>query len=114
MPCLRPTRPNSHVMPCVNRFTPGGKVTYTYTHTHITHASNQLTHHSIQVFGFTLFGAYASHVVVPEGYCRPLPQGWTYEQGASFVVRVYLYLPIDVIEIGYNSRRLSFRSRRFK
>ena len=40
-----------------------------------------------QVFGFTRFGAYASHVVVPELYCRKLPPGWTFEQGASFVVQ---------------------------
>ncbi len=40
-----------------------------------------------RVLGFTRFGAYTSHLNVPELYVRPIPQGWTYAQGASFVVQ---------------------------
>ena len=35
----------------------------------------------------TRFGAYASAVNAPLHQCRPLPSGWTHEQGAAFLVQ---------------------------
>ena len=35
----------------------------------------------------TRFGAYASAVNAPLHQCRPLPAGWTHEQGAAFLVQ---------------------------
>ena len=40
-----------------------------------------------KVFGFTRFGAYATHVTVPEGYARKMPSEWNFAEGASFVVQ---------------------------
>ncbi len=37
-----------------------------------------------RVFGVTLFGAYASHVVVPPHQLFDIPEGWTDEQAAAF------------------------------
>ena len=40
-----------------------------------------------KVFGFTRFGAFSTHVTVDERFVRPLPKGWTMEEGASFLVQ---------------------------
>lgn len=39
------------------------------------------------VYGFTRFGAYASHLNVPLTYVRPLPSSFSFAQGAAFVVQ---------------------------
>lgn len=39
------------------------------------------------VFGFTRFGGYASHVTVDHRQIRPIPEGWTFEEAASFIVQ---------------------------
>ena len=38
------------------------------------------------VMGVIRFGAYASHLNVNHHYIQKLPVGWTYEEGASFIV----------------------------
>ena len=40
-----------------------------------------------RVFGFTRFGAYQSEVVQREALLRRMPDGWTFEQGASILVQ---------------------------
>jgi alcohol dehydrogenase len=41
-----------------------------------------------KVMGVTRFGAYTSHLNIDAQYVIPLPQGWSYEQGAAFPVQV--------------------------
>lgn len=40
-----------------------------------------------RVYGFTRFGAYASHINSPQDFVRPLPAGWTFAEGAAFLVQ---------------------------
>ena len=40
-----------------------------------------------RVMGFSRFGAFATHITIDSPFVRPLPAGWTAEQGASFVVQ---------------------------
>ncbi len=39
------------------------------------------------VIGVTRFGAYASHILHSEDYLNPLPEGWNFEEGASYPVQ---------------------------
>ncbi|CAN0151662.1 unnamed protein product [Discosporangium mesarthrocarpum] len=40
-----------------------------------------------RVYGVTRFGAYASHLNSPSYFVRKLPDSWSFEEGASFVVQ---------------------------
>lgn len=40
-----------------------------------------------RVIGVTRFGGYDSHIVADADYLFPLPQGWSFEQGAAFPVQ---------------------------
>ncbi|KAJ3186027.1 hypothetical protein HDU85_000941 [Gaertneriomyces sp. JEL0708] len=40
-----------------------------------------------RVFGTTRFGAYATHINADENYLRPLPEEWSFEEGAAFPVQ---------------------------
>lgn len=40
-----------------------------------------------EVMGVTRFGAYTTHLNIPAQYVVPLPQGWTAEEGAAFLVQ---------------------------
>ncbi|GAB3200950.1 alcohol dehydrogenase [Pontibacter aydingkolensis] len=40
-----------------------------------------------KVMGVTKFGGYASHINIHHRYVIPLPQKWTYEEGAGFLVQ---------------------------
>jgi len=40
-----------------------------------------------RVMGFTRFGAYATHINIGSSFVRPIPQGWSYSQGAAFLVQ---------------------------
>ena len=40
-----------------------------------------------RVMGFSRFGAFATHITIDSPFVRPLPAGWTAEQGAAFVVQ---------------------------
>lgn len=40
-----------------------------------------------RVMGVVRFGAYASHVHVPLHQLRPLPDAWSFQQGAAFLVQ---------------------------
>ncbi|MEM6764348.1 MAG: zinc-binding dehydrogenase [Bacteroidota bacterium] len=41
-----------------------------------------------QVMGVTRFGAYATHLNIDHRYVIPLPEGWTHEEGAAYLVQV--------------------------
>jgi NADPH:quinone reductase-like Zn-dependent oxidoreductase len=41
------------------------------------------------VMGFTRFGGYSDHLNVDKHYVVPLPAGWTYEEGAGFLVHAF-------------------------
>lgn len=41
-----------------------------------------------KVMGVTKFGAYATHLNIDERYIVPLPDNWTWEEGAAFPVQV--------------------------
>ena len=38
--------------------------------------------------GVTRFGGYTSHLNMDEGHIMPLPDGWTFEEGAAYLVQV--------------------------
>lgn len=40
------------------------------------------------IMGVTRFGAYSSHIVIDHRYVLPLPQYWTFQEGASYLVQV--------------------------
>ena len=39
-----------------------------------------------RVFGVARFGAYTDRIAVPAAQLMPLPEGWSFEQGAAFPV----------------------------
>ncbi|MTI33228.1 synaptic vesicle VAT-1 family membrane protein [Xanthovirga aplysinae] len=41
-----------------------------------------------KVMGVTRFGGYASRLNIDQRYIRPLPDSWSFEQGAAFLVQV--------------------------
>ena len=41
-----------------------------------------------KIMGVTRFGAYADHLNIDQRYISPLPQGWSFSQGAAFQVQV--------------------------
>ncbi len=41
------------------------------------------------VMGVTRFGGYSDHLNVDKHYVVPLPSGWTYEEGAAFLVHAF-------------------------
>ena len=41
-----------------------------------------------KIMGVTRFGGYTSHLNMDEGHIMPLPEGWTYEEGAAYLVQV--------------------------
>lgn len=53
-----------------------------------------------KVVAFTLFGGYASHLVVPEDQAFPLPEGMDFVQGASFPT-VFLTAYYALFELAY-------------
>ena len=42
-----------------------------------------------KVMGVTRFGGYDSHIVADPEYLFPLPEGWSYEEGAAFPVQTF-------------------------
>jgi NADPH:quinone reductase-like Zn-dependent oxidoreductase len=42
-----------------------------------------------KVMGVTRFGGYDSHIVADPQYLFPLPEGWSYEEGAAFPVQTF-------------------------
>ena len=42
-----------------------------------------------KVMGVTRFGGYDSHIVADPHYLFPLPEGWSYEEGAAFPVQTF-------------------------
>jgi len=52
-----------------------------------------------QVMGVTRFGAYASHVTVDQQYVMPLPQDWSFTEGASMLVQA-LTAYYGLVELG--------------
>lgn len=41
-----------------------------------------------KIMGVTRFGGYTSHLNMDEGHIMPLPEGWTFEEGAAYLVQV--------------------------
>jgi len=41
-----------------------------------------------KIMGVTRFGGYTSHLNMDEGHILPLPDGWTFEEGAGYLVQV--------------------------
>lgn len=40
------------------------------------------------IMGVTRFGAYTTHLNIDQRYAIPLPQGWSFEEGAAYLVQV--------------------------
>ncbi len=57
-----------------------------------------------RVMGVTRFGGYASLINTDERYLVPLPDSWSYEEGASFLVQVltayYALVPLGAVKRG--------------
>ncbi len=51
------------------------------------------------VMGVTRFGAYATHISHPEAYLNPLPEGWSHEHGAAYLVQA-LTAYYALVELG--------------
>ena len=41
------------------------------------------------IMGVTRFGGYADHVIADQHYITRLPEGWTFEEGAAFIIQVF-------------------------
>ncbi len=58
-----------------------------------------------KIMGITRFGAYASHLNIDADYVIALPDGWRYEEGASYLVQVltayYALVPLGNLQEGY-------------
>ncbi|MEY3369322.1 MAG: hypothetical protein RI973_2477 [Bacteroidota bacterium] len=58
-----------------------------------------------RVMGITRFGAYATHLNIGSQYVVPLPDDWTFEEGASWLVQVltayYALVPLGNLQPGY-------------
>lgn len=57
-----------------------------------------------KVMGVVRFGAYTTHVVIAEEYVLPLPQEWTFDEGAAFTVQAltayYALFPLGALREG--------------
>jgi alcohol dehydrogenase len=57
-----------------------------------------------RVMGVTRFGAYATHLNIDARYAVPVPTGWSFEEGAAYLVQVltayYALLPLGNLEAG--------------
>jgi len=42
-----------------------------------------------KVMGVTRFGAYSNHLNIDQNYVTLLPESWTYEEGAAFIVQAF-------------------------
>ncbi len=58
-----------------------------------------------RVMGITRFGAYTTHLNIDERYVTPLPEDWTYAEGAAYLVQVltayYALGPLGNMQPGY-------------
>ncbi len=56
------------------------------------------------VMGITRFGAYASHLNIDHRYVVPLPAGWSFQEGAAYLVQVltayYALIPLGNLQPG--------------
>jgi alcohol dehydrogenase len=52
-----------------------------------------------KIMGVTRFGAYASHLNIDARYVIPLPEGWSFEEGAAYLVQV-LTAYYGLVELG--------------
>lgn len=57
-----------------------------------------------RVMGVIKFGGYASHIIQDQRYLAPIPEGWSFEEGAAYLVQVltayYSLVPLGAIEEG--------------
>jgi NADPH:quinone reductase-like Zn-dependent oxidoreductase len=59
-----------------------------------------------KIMGVTRFGAYTTHLNIDERYATPLPSGWSFEEGAAYLVQVltayYALIPLGGLKPGDN------------
>jgi alcohol dehydrogenase len=57
-----------------------------------------------RIMGVTRFGAYTTHLNIDARYVFPLPESWTYQEGAAFLVQVltayYALVPLGNLQKG--------------
>jgi alcohol dehydrogenase len=57
-----------------------------------------------KIMGVTRFGAYTTHLNIDARYVFPLPERWTYQEGAAFLVQVltayYALVPLGALQKG--------------
>lgn len=57
-----------------------------------------------KIMGITKFGAYTTHLNIDARYVIPLPQAWSFEEGAAFLVQVltayYALVPLGNLQSG--------------
>ncbi|MEQ8534978.1 MAG: alcohol dehydrogenase catalytic domain-containing protein, partial [Imperialibacter sp.] len=58
-----------------------------------------------RVMGVTRFGAYTTHIVQSPDYLSPIPKGWSFEEGAAYLVQAltayYSLFSLGDIQKGY-------------
>jgi alcohol dehydrogenase len=42
-----------------------------------------------KIMGVTRFGGYADHLLIDQAYIAHLPEGWTFEEGAAFIIQSF-------------------------
>ncbi|MBK6902756.1 MAG: zinc-binding dehydrogenase [Saprospirales bacterium] len=59
-----------------------------------------------KIMGVIRFGAYTTHLNIDQKYVTPLPEGWSFEQGAAYLVQVltayYALLNLGNLQSGQN------------
>ncbi len=59
-------------------------------------------HRGDRIMGSIRFGGYASHLNIDQRYVLPIPAGWSYEEGASFIVQAltayYALVPLGNLQ----------------
>ncbi len=57
-----------------------------------------------RVMGSVRFGSYTTHLNIDRRYITPIPEGWSYEEGASFIVQAltayYALVPLGNLKAG--------------
>lgn len=57
-----------------------------------------------RIMGSARFGSYTTHLNIDRRYVTPIPEGWSYEEGASFIVQAltayYALLPLGNLKEG--------------
>ncbi|MDJ1472398.1 synaptic vesicle VAT-1 family membrane protein [Xanthocytophaga flava] len=72
----------------------------------VVQVGSKVTHLKVgdKIMGVTRFGSYTTHLNIDARYVMPLPEGWTFAEGAAFPVQVltayYALVPLGALKNG--------------